>query len=85
MKESCPLNNDMIKVDLINKRVDVLLNDSVIEERMKKCKFRYPDSQTPWQEIARQYTGQLSEGACIDTKENYFDVSNTKGVPRDNH
>ena len=78
-------NNDMIKVDLINKRVDVILDESTIEERMKKSKFKYPDNQTPWQEIAREYTGQLSDGACIDTKEKYFDVSNTKGIPRDSH
>ena len=78
-------NNDMIKVDLINKRVDVILDESTIEERMKKSKFKYPDNQTPWQEIAREYTGQLSDGACIDTKEKYFDISNTKGIPRDSH
>ena len=78
-------NNDIIKTDLINKRVDVILDESIIEERMKKKIFKVPDNQTPWQEISREYTGQLSDGACIDTKENYFDVANTKGIPRDNH
>ena len=78
-------NNDIIKTDLINKRVDVILDESIIEERMKNKIFKVPDNQTPWQEISREYTGQLSDGACIDTKENYFDVANTKGIPRDNH
>ena len=76
-------NNDVIKVDLINKRVDVMLDESVIEDRMKKIKIKYPDNQTPWQEISRRYTGQLSDGACLDTAEDYFDVANTKGIPRD--
>ena len=63
----------------------MLIDESIIEERLIKSKFKFPDSQTPWQEISRKYTGQLSEGACLETREEYFDVSNTKGIPRDNH
>tara|TARA_B110000196_G_scaffold308146_1_gene308495 strand:- start:235 stop:2010 length:1776 start_codon:yes stop_codon:yes gene_type:complete len=78
-------NNDLINIDLINKRVDVQINDDEIESRMKTSDFKFPENQTPWQEISRKYTGQLSDGACIDTKENYFDVARSKGIPRDNH
>ena len=78
-------NNDLVKVDLIEKRVDVMIDQSIIDERMKKIQFKFPANQTPWQEIARNYVGQLSDGACLNTKEEYFDVSKTKGVPRDNH
>ena len=78
-------NNDLVKVDLIEKRVDVMINQSIIDERMQKIQFKFPANQTPWQEIARNYVGQLSDGACLNTKEEYFDVSKTKGVPRDNH
>ena len=78
-------NNDLVKVDLIEKRVDVMIDQSTIDERMQKIQFKFPANQTPWQEIARNYVGQLSDGACLNTKEEYFDVSKTKGVPRDNH
>ena len=78
-------NNDLVKVDLIEKRVDVMIDQSTIDERMQKIQFKFPANQTPWQEIARNYVGQLSDGACLNTKEEYFDVSKTKGVPRDSH
>ena len=78
-------NNDLVKVDLIEKRVDVMIDQSIIDERMKKIQFKFPANQTPWQEIARNYVGQLSDGACLNMKEEYFDVSKTKGIPRDNH
>ena len=78
-------NNDLVKVDLIEKRVDVMIDQSVIDERMQKMQFKFPANQTPWQEIARNYVGQLSDGACLNTKEEYFDVSKTKGIPRDSH
>ena len=78
-------NNDLVKVDLIEKRVDVMIDQSTIDERMLKIQFKFPANQTPWQEIARNYVGQLSDGACLNTKEEYFDVSKTKGVPRDSH
>ena len=48
-------------------------------------KFAFPDNQTPWQEISRKFTGQLSHGACLDLEENYFDIANLKGIPRDSH
>ncbi len=78
-------NNDSIRVDLNNKRVDLILDDSKIKSRFKDLKFDYPNNQTPWQELAREYTGQLSEGACLDLKEKYIDVAKSKGIPRDNH
>ena len=78
-------NNDLVKVDLIEKRVDVMIDQSIIDERMQKIQFKFPANQTPWQEIARNYVGKLSDGACLNTKEEYFDVSKTKGVPRDSH
>ena len=78
-------NNDLIRVDLNNKRVDLILDNSEIKSRFKDLKFDYPNNQTPWQEIAREYTGQLGDGACLDLKEKYIDVAKSKGIPRDNH
>ena len=78
-------NGDLIKIDLSSKRVDLLLDDEDIAVRKKKTNFSFPENQTPWQEISRKFTGQLSNGACMDLEENYFDIARTKGIPRDNH
>ena len=42
-------------------------------------------NQTPWQEISRSLVGQLETGACLETKSIYFDITNTKGIPRNSH
>ena len=52
---------------------------------IKNNHYKYPDNQTPWQEISRKFTGQLSEGACLNLEESYFDIANSKGIPRDSH
>jgi len=78
-------NGDLIKIDLTSKRVDLLLDEKDIAVRKNNTNFIFPKNQTPWQEIARKFTGQLSNGACIDLEENYFDIARTKGIPRDNH
>ena len=78
-------NGDEIKIDLNKKRADLLLEDEVIRERLKNNNYKYPDNQTPWQEISRKFTGQLSDGACLNLEESYFDIANSKGIPRDNH
>ena len=78
-------NGDMIKIDLEAKRVDLLIPKKDMEERKKNNKFVFPKHQTPWQEIARTFTGQLSDGACLDLQNQYFDLAKTKGVPRDSH
>ena len=78
-------NYDEIKIDLNKKRVDLLLEDEVIKKRLTNKRYEYPDNQTPWQEISRKFTGQLEQGACLDLDENYFDISNQKGIPRDSH
>ncbi len=79
-------NGDKIKIDLNKKRVDLLVDEEIVKKRIKKNKkFKYPQSQTPWQEISRKFTGQLSEGACLDLDDDYYDISNLKGIPRDSH
>ena len=78
-------NGDLIKIDLASKRVDLLLDEKDIAVRKNNTNFIFPKNQTPWQEIARKFTGQLSNGACMDLEENYFDIARTKGIPRDNH
>jgi dihydroxy-acid dehydratase len=78
-------NGDKIKIDLNNKRVDLLLDDKIIKERLSSQNYTYPENQTPWQEISRKFTGQLSDGACLDLEEQYFNIAQSKGIPRDSH
>jgi len=76
---------DKIKVDLNNSRIDLLISDEEIENRRKNVKIPKLKNQTPWQEIARSLVGQLETGACLETKSIYFDITNTKGIPRNSH
>ena len=78
-------NNDQVKVDLINKRVDLLVEEDEINQRIKNNKFKYPPNQTPWQEISRSNVGQLEDGACIRSRGLYMDIAQKKGIPRNNH
>ena len=47
--------------------------------------YRYPDHQTPWQELQRAYVGQLATGAVLEPAVAYQRIAQTKGLPRDNH
>ena len=78
-------NGDDIKIDLNKKRVDLLLEDEVIRERLKNNNYKYPDNQTPWQEISRSNVSQLEDGACIKSRGLYIDIAEKKGIPRNNH
>ena len=45
--------------------------------------FRYPASQTPWQEIQRAIVAQFDEGMVLKPAVKYRSVADQ--VPRDNH
>ena len=47
--------------------------------------FKYPESQTPWQEIQRGMVDELSNGMVLKPAVKYQRIAETKGVPRDNH
>jgi len=47
----------LIKVNLNNKRVDLIIDAEEIKTRFNNLKYSYPSNQTPLQEIARKYTG----------------------------
>ena len=36
-------------------------------------------------EISRDFTGQLSHGACLDLKKNYINIAKTKGILSNSH
>ncbi|MFJ5919249.1 IlvD/Edd family dehydratase [Streptomyces ardesiacus] len=76
---------DRIRVDLDRARVDVLLPDEEISERMARHEPPALEHQTPWQEIYRATVGQLDSGGCLELAVSYQDLVHTKGIPRDSH
>ncbi|MFJ3037319.1 IlvD/Edd family dehydratase [Streptomyces tendae] len=76
---------DRIRIDLDRARVDVLLPDEEISERMARHEPPVLEHQTPWQEIYRATVGQLDSGGCLELAVSYQDLVHTKGIPRDSH
>ena len=76
---------DKMKIDLNKRRVDLLITKSEFKKRRKNKKKFKVINQTPWQEIFRNTVGQLDDGACVNSIDKYFDISHTKGIPRDSH
>ena len=76
---------DKIKIDLNKRRVDLMISQPEFKKRRKNRKKFKTNNQTPWQEIFRNTVGQLDDGACINSRGKYLDVSHTKGLPRDSH
>ena len=76
---------DIIKIDLNNSRIDLLVSDEEIKKRKKNTKLPILKNQTPWQEISRKMVGQLETGSCLETETVFLDITNTKGIPRHSH
>ncbi len=80
---------DRVRMDLNKRRVDVLISDDEMQKRKaalaKAGGYKYPASQTPWQEIQRSVVGELSEGMVLKPAVKYQRVHKKFGVPRDNH
>ena len=74
---------DKVIIDLNNCTANMIVSDSEIEERKKDGVPVYPKSQTPWQEIQRNYVGELSGGGVLENAVKYQKVKNS--LPRDNH
>lgn len=80
---------DRVRIDLRKGRADILISDEELAARRAELEknggYPYPPSQTPWQEIQRSMVDQLSEGMVLKPAVKYQKVSQTFGVPRDNH
>ena len=74
---------DMVKLDLPNRRMDMMISDDELAER--RANWAEPDlvHQTPWQEIYRTNVGQLSDGGCLELATRYQRVGEV--LPRANH
>ena len=80
---------DRIRVDMREGTANVLLSDAALAERRRALEsaggYRYPASQTPWQEIQRGMVEQLGDGMVLKPAVKYQKINKTFGIPRDSH
>jgi dihydroxy-acid dehydratase len=74
---------DTIRIDLGNGRCDALVDDDEIARRKEEAPPPIPESNTPWEELYREKTGQMGEGAVLEFAVKYRGTSNA--TPRHNH
>ena len=79
---------DRVRIDLRKGTADILISKAELARRRKALRrrggFRYPASQTPWQEIQRSMVDQLADGMVLKPAVKYQRVAQ-HGVARDNH
>jgi dihydroxy-acid dehydratase len=79
---------DRVRIDLNKGSADILISAAELAARRaaleKNGGYRYPASQTPWQEIQRAMVDQLADGMVLAPAVKYQRVAQ-KSVPRDNH
>ena len=80
---------DKVRIDLNKRTANMMISDAELKKRRealaKAGGYKYPDSQTPWQEIQRGIVDELSNGMVLKPAVKYQRVAQTKGLPRDNH
>ncbi|MDM9623175.1 IlvD/Edd family dehydratase [Rhizobium sp. S96] len=80
---------DQVRIDLKKGTANILISDEELASRRAALQaaggYVYPESQTPWQEIQRNYVGQMETGAVLEPAVKYQRIAQTKGIPRDNH
>jgi dihydroxy-acid dehydratase len=73
----------------LKRQVNVLRNGAEMSERRQVLAaaggYRYPESQTPWQEMQRAAVGQFEGGAVLEPAVKYQKIARSKGIPRHNH
>ncbi|MBV8289346.1 MAG: dihydroxy-acid dehydratase family protein [Hyphomicrobiales bacterium] len=79
---------DRVRIDLNKGSANMLVPDAELAQRRtaleKQGGYKYPPSQTPWQEIQRGMVDQLADGMVLKPAMKYHRVAQ-KSVPRDNH
>lgn len=74
----------LARIDLHAGRCDALVPDEGIERRRRELPApTVPPSQSPWEEMYRSHTGQLVDGATLDTALKYRRIA--ERAPRHNH
>ncbi|MGB8244393.1 MAG: IlvD/Edd family dehydratase [Pseudolabrys sp.] len=81
-------SGDRVRIDLGKGTANILISKAELSRRkaalLKNGGYRYPASQTPWQEIQRGIVDQLAEGMVLKPAVKYQRVAQ-KSIPRDNH
>ena len=79
---------DRVRIDLNKGTANMLISDTELAQRRaaleKQGGYKYPASQTPWQEIQRDMVEQLAQGMVLRPAVKYHRIAQTS-VPRDNH
>ncbi|KAA8648213.1 hypothetical protein EYZ11_007549 [Aspergillus tanneri] len=82
-------DGDRLRVDLTRRRVDILVSAGELEARRAALDARggyeVPGSQTPWQDLFRRETTQLSEGMVLREAVKYQRLAQKYEEPRHNH
>jgi dihydroxy-acid dehydratase len=80
---------DRVRIDLNKGEANMLISDEELAKRRADLAgqggFPIPKNQTPWQEIQRGMVDQLAQGMVLKPAVKYQHVSETMGIPRDNH
>lgn len=78
-------DGDVIRVDLNTARCDALVDAAEIARRLAEDPAPpVPASNTPWEELYREKTGQLGQGGVMEFALKYRGTAQ-KGLPRHNH
>ncbi|MCK2183830.1 IlvD/Edd family dehydratase [Halomonas getboli] len=81
-------SGDRLRVDLGRCEVTLMVDDAELAARRERLEaeggYRYPDHQTPWQEIQRAMVEPLDRGMTLAPATKYRDVARVS-PPRDNH
>ena len=80
---------DRVRIDLKKGSANILISKAELDQRraelQKRGGYKYPASQTPWQEIQRAMVDQLADGMVLKPAVKYQRVAQTATAPRDNH
>ena len=80
---------DRVRIDLKKRTANMLVTDAELSRRRAALEaaggYKYPASQTPWQEIQRGIVDELSQGMVLKPAVKYQRINTTFGLPRDNH
>ena len=77
-------SGDTIRIDLNTGRCDALVAPEEIERRRRELPAPpFPKSQSPWEALYREKTGQLVDGATLDFALQFQRIS--ENTPRHNH
>ncbi|BBQ02383.1 dihydroxy-acid dehydratase (plasmid) [Burkholderia sp. SFA1] len=76
---------DRLRIDLAKRRVDLLIEESEMQQRRAAWRAPVLENKTPWEEIYRGSVGQQGHGACLEPATQFLNILETRGESRHNH